>query len=536
MDHIRYIKDLHCDELPSFFKRATGSYYTSESVGKALVTRLLAGKIALLERIKVVDPFAGDGRLIKWLLQTWQSMGLPNIEWDIELWDCDNNALAKAQESLSEFAVKLSVRNSDSFKIGLKRMSDYDLVLTNPPWEILKPDRRELKYFESEVKINYVQKLKMYDRWLGENYPISQPNAKFAGWGTNLSRVGLELALKLTRKGGYVGIVLPSSFLADQQSVQIRKMMFRDYKVDHIFYYPAESKQYTGADVTSISMLLRSESVKKNELDLAIDTYREKRYDEVRFKTSVHKLASSDYVVPVSFGSKAIKSTERISANFPKWLDLEHAGILWAGRELDETKKDEWLDDSIDSEHFFVKGRMIERYRICNHPTHKVSKKDWNAPASTKYNRIVWRDVSRPNQKRRITAAIIPEKWVAGNSLNVAHVFGYNQVLLKNLLAVMNSFAFEFQLRSFLSTSHISLGAVRKVGVPNFDQLKSDSNIAELVENYILGDNLFEYDIDARVAKYFYDFNIQEYSSIIQEFPKISVKEKSKYLEAFDTI
>ena len=51
----------------------------------------------------------------------------------------------------------------------------------------------------SEPAQRYIADLARYDRELAEAFPLSQPSRKFSGWGTNLSRAGLEAAARLTK-------------------------------------------------------------------------------------------------------------------------------------------------------------------------------------------------------------------------------------------------------------------------------------------------------------------------------------------------
>lgn len=50
------------------------------------------------------------------------------------------------------------------------------------------------------MKSMYIDSLREFDDYLSRVLPYSQPKRKFAGWGTNLSRVGAELSLEICNK------------------------------------------------------------------------------------------------------------------------------------------------------------------------------------------------------------------------------------------------------------------------------------------------------------------------------------------------
>ena len=204
MAQLRHVQHLRRENggLPEdFLVRVTGRYYTHEIVAKHMIEALLEsakGRCQEGSTIRVVDPFAGDGRLILWLLEAWQSNELPAVHWELALWDLEAKGLAVAQSRLKTLAtrqrgVRFTCLASDSFKLGRDNDVPFEIVISNPPWELLKPDRRELQQFDKATRTAYVEQMREYDRFLAESYPASQPKQKFAGWGTNLSRVGLDL-------------------------------------------------------------------------------------------------------------------------------------------------------------------------------------------------------------------------------------------------------------------------------------------------------------------------------------------------------
>ncbi|HAO7436830.1 TPA: Alw26I/Eco31I/Esp3I family type II restriction adenine-specific DNA-methyltransferase, partial [Escherichia coli] len=163
----------------------------------------------------VADPFSGDGRLITLLIKQWMINGFPDVEWNVYLFDIENTGLTYAKNALSELKlaganINITIKNSDVFYEFKKYVDYFDCVITNPPWENIKPDSRELDFFEPSMKSMYIDSLREFDDYLSRVLPYSQPKRKFAGWGTNLSRVGAELSLEICNKNGLVAIVMPA--------------------------------------------------------------------------------------------------------------------------------------------------------------------------------------------------------------------------------------------------------------------------------------------------------------------------------------
>jgi Alw26I/Eco31I/Esp3I family type II restriction m6 adenine DNA methyltransferase len=203
------------------------------------------------------------------------------------------------------------------------------------------------------------------------------------------------------------------------------------------------------------------------------------------------------------------------------------------GREVDETGSSKWLTSNDDKLLKFVKGRMIERYNIREYPSQGVARPGWDPPASTNYPRIAWRDVSRPSQKRRIIATIIPAGWAAGNSLGVAFFRDNNMTALKALLGIMNSTTFEFQLRAYLATGHISLSSLRKVSVPPLETLQTEIFLAKIVDDILHATYKNKLIADAYIARNIYGLTEQEYDSVLNLFTKMTNEERLGYLKAY---
>ena len=176
-------------------------------------------------------------------------------------------------------------------------------------------------------------------------------------------------------------------------------------------------------------------------------------------------------------------------------------------RELDETRVKEKLLPTGRIE--FAKGYMVDRYSFTS--DHLFLNEEIVVPPTSSFtSKIVWRDVSRDSQVRRIKATLLTSGFICGNSLGV--VYGDEATLssLKMLLAIMNSMIFEYQARSMLVSNHVSAGIVKQIRVP---RPCVDMNIVELVDKQLAGQDV-EDSIELAVA-HLYNLSVNEYEIIV---------------------
>jgi len=541
MQHLDTISALDIVLSENFQIRATGKFYTHKEIAKHIFSVFLptlVNSIPTSKIIKIADPFAGDGRLIFWLIEAWLALKLPRVEWDIYLFDVDAEALKTASQKMhilesNGVNLKLTIKIGDSFRICENYRNLFDVVITNPPWELLKPDNRELKELPEGIKKTYIESMRTYDNYLGQEYPLSQPLKKFAGWGTNLSRVGAELSYNICKKNGYTAIVLPASFFADDQSVNIRKKILNSCKIYDIAYYPAEAKLFGKADTVSSTLVFKKTD--KASADSKITVFDKSLKIKSSELISFKHQPNQDFIIPLTLGANAINLLEKMHRNLPSWSELENSDDLWAGREIDETGSQNWLSKNEEGQGF-IKGKMIDRFKIVEEPSLFVNKSKWTPSTSSDYDRIAWRDVSRPNQKRRVIATIIPKNIVAGNSLGVAYFKDGDKNALFALLAIMSSLCFEFQLRCYLATGHISLSAVRKVHLPSKKILCNLQHLVVGTINSLSKKEGFSPFIEALVARDVYGLSLNELKLLINTFEKLSENEKEQILSEFEKL
>jgi DNA (cytosine-5)-methyltransferase 1 len=412
--------------------------------------------------------------------------------------------------------VTVDAQCRDSLLSASAYFSTFDCVITNPPWDNLKPDRREMAQMSDSHAADYREMLRDYDDQLSVELPLSQPARKYAGWGTNLSRCGFELAFHLTATHSLCGIVLPSSLLADQATVRLRRWLLEEAEWLSIGYYPAEARLFTGVDQPCVSVSLRRTSGRSFQPLVTLFDSATQVKSETELRLDLDDLDILDYSIPVETGRSLVQLLRNLRG-FGTLADLEGSGTadLWLGRELDETRYRSFLAET--GRFSFIKGRMIGRYRIIEQPQYFVREDLRSIPPSVSYSRVAWRDVSRRSQARRVQAALIPPRIVTGNSLHVGYFRDGDERRLRALLALMNSIPFEFQVRARLGTGHVSLGVVRQVRVPELDDAQLVERLASTVERIESGDSCAVIEAEVLVAKA-YGLGRAEFSELIDHF------------------
>lgn len=502
-------------------QRLTGKFYTPGAIGQRLAADISLEAIAQRDSLSIIDPFCGDGRLIYWFISHIANHeSLTQIKKiNVSLWDCDAEAVEEARRKIS--AIKLpypllvDARVTDSFFESTKAFGEYDICLTNPPWETLKPDSRELANLDDDQRERYTQLLKNKSFLLDGMFPQSRSLKKFSGWGTNLARCGIEAAVKLLKPGGLYGIVAPSTIFGDQSSVRLRTWLFEQNAISRLRYYPAEARLFEKVD-QGVTCLMGIADGKSNAVIPA--EIHSSTVDEESTRTSLRldDLAAHDYSIGFSSDQRIVEIMERLS-HLPTLAEFEGSGKdqIKLGRELDETGLAAKLADS--GKYIFLKGKYVSRYKTLPHDETWVSD-SVAVPKSADTHRIAWRDVSRQSMAHRVQATLIEPGVVTGNSLNIGYFnSGENTEALQALLAIFNSSIFEIQARLRISTNHLSVGAVRKFRIPNINDSAIVSELAEHARLYRKNstvDNLF--DLDKAIARHF-DLNIRDLT-VIYEF------------------
>jgi Alw26I/Eco31I/Esp3I family type II restriction m6 adenine DNA methyltransferase len=498
--------------------RLTGRFYTPLPVAEALACA--SAYVGCPE--SVCDPFCGDGRLvIVWLRHQISVGSLARLK-RIALWDYDADAVRYAAGAVREELTRLGLKDSiveasvgDTFS---RRPGDrFELILTNPPWEQLKPDTRDGLASDQ----GYRGELRSFAERLAAQLPEAAASKRrtIGGYTVNLARAGALLAAQMTSPNGTLSIVLPSTIFGDQVSEAFRSRFFSEISVDQITHYPAEARLFPGVDQSFVTITGRGKQT--------TSTYRirQVRSDLTLAEERIHSPANNAAPLPLNTGGAQHALVNEMRSKHPdlRWLEADLRFGLRLGRELDETR----ISESFDPHNGvpFVKGRNIGRFSFerADLPLIDVNKR--KLPGSFNHLRLAWRDVSRPSQKRRIHACLIPAGYVTGNSLGIARFATGDDINLRILLALMNSVVFEIQVRDQLLTNHVSQGVLRKCAIPYaaFENSLARSHLSKLVE--VANTDIKSAAImEVEIAK-IYGISREKFETILLGFDKITAHE-----------
>lgn len=515
-------------------EKLLGKFYTDYGIAKSMI-QILCQHYAFnpfSSQIRIIDPFCGDGRLVLTLLSELMKKDVfSHKSLFISIWDIDDSAVKAAEADVVAFCENMGLkyqidsRKADAFVEYESVRGTYDICVTNPPWSLLKPQKLFSKSNDEDTLIGYRSAIEQYDSFMKAAFALSQPSSKFGKWGTNLARCGTEVALRLINRDGMCGLVSPASLLNDQVSASLRSWIFENHKVINVSYYPAELKLYGSADISSITVVIKGGETDQS-LNVRIygdkDVYKEKKIDKAVFEY----IKRTGYSFPLKTGIEAIPIMMYLE-QLPSTEDFCDRTDLRFTRELDETRVKEKLLSSGKVE--FAKGYMVDRYSFTS--DNLFLNEEMVVPPPSSYTaKVVWRDVSRDSQVRRIKTTLLPPGYICGNSLGV--VYGNESTLptLKMLLAIMNSMVFEYQARSMLVSNHVSAGIVKQIRVP---QPCIDANIIELVDKQLHGEDVEEA-IELAVAQ-LYGLSADEYKTVVDSFDFDDIK-KTRIVQQYREI
>ncbi len=410
-----------------------------------------------------------------------------------------------------------------------RKKDGFDAIITNPPWEIFKPQDKEffapysntikkniqsIKEFEKEkvelLKNENIRKL--YYKYLS-NYPhlsqyfrsshqfknqISIVNGKKAGSDINLYKLFVEQCYNLIKKKGYCGIVIPSGIYTDLGTKQLRVLLLNHSEILNLISLSNERNLFEGV---------------MHNFKFCLLTYKKdkpKDYFKASFRIYVHEsvspqeldsfLESDEFKLKIPIKIVKEFAPESLSImEFKEEIDLTIANKLIAFPMLGEIVPDSFklslnreFDMTGDSKLFqttpnkgslvLYEGKMIHQFtHQFSEAQYWVNEKDARKSIIGKNGtdngqkleyqeyRIGTRAVGGSANERGLIGTILPKNIFCGNSILVNTSRDDNDYLEnKNkllLLGFLNSYPIDYCIRQMVATN-INMFYIYQLHIP----------------------------------------------------------------------
>ena len=393
----------------------------------------------------------------------------------------------------------------------LHQRGGFDAIITNPPWEVFKPDAKEffaehsnlvtkkkmdIKSFEKEQK-KLLQDIDVSNAWLEyqSNFPhisayyrsaeqyknqISIVNGKKAGTDINLYKLFVEQCFNLLRSGGECGIVIPSGIYTDLGTKQLREMLFSQTKVTGLFCLENRKNIFEGVHKSFKIVVLTFEkdgiTTEFPSAFMRLDVDELQRFpsaDSLQVNVELVRKLSPDSLSVMEFKNEGdIRIAEKM-LQFP--LLGEQIDGKW---NLRLTAEFHMTNDS----HLFkqepgkgrlplYEGKMIHQFtHLWGKPKYWIDE-DEGRKALLKRNetdigqkldyqtyRLAFRDIARNTDSRTMIMTMLPRKVFCNHKLPTA-VIKYSEQLKPDcqaelfFMSVMNSYVIDCAFRQRVTTN-----------------------------------------------------------------------------------
>ncbi len=458
-----------------------GIYYTDYSIARILAKESLGGiQKKQFEKLTFYEPCVGSGifviAYIDEIVQQNPKVDLQKVINNIYFSDIDKEAVNLFIKLLPlyinnkyRFSIKIPSQNyfigdalfkkqngkiiKNNPKDIFRASNSFDIILTNPPYKLLKANAN--KYKDANDKNKHSVDIKEVVQFIRKN-KIYKYNQGIL----NYYKIFLEEILEnYTHKTSKIGVLIPITLLNDKQSELLRKRIINHYKLNKIYIIPEKNNFFPDISQAfcffSLDKTLPGDVIKITPNVINRDSFNN---DGIEIKIShIEKISSTaPIVIENKIGWKILKKLN----NLPKLGSL--SSVRNARGELDLTLDKDFITKNR-TRLPLLRGNNVSEfsYTLGEYFTDEdFINKAGNKSKYINSERIVCQQISNIHLEKRLKFAKVPGNVVLGNSCNFLtfdeSLFGQNDVSLDYLLGVLNSLLLNWRFKVTNSNNHIS--------------------------------------------------------------------------------
>ena len=456
------------------------------------------------------------------------------IKYERATWDAAGNKPGKVEKravTLDDIGALHPFHWGYEFDEVLNNRGGFDAIITNPPWEIFKPQDKE--FFEEHLEGIQKNKMRIEDflvrkeeilredltvqaKYLDylSGFPhrslyyrsakqyenqISVVNGKKAGTDINLYKLFTEQCYNLLRPGGQCGIVIPSGIYTDLGTKQLREMLFERTEITGLFCFENRKTIFENVDSRFKFVVLTFEkgghTVSFPTAFMRHDVAELERFPRegaLSLSVELIKRMSPDSISIMEFKNETDLCIAEKMQRYP--LLGEHVAEKWnlqLAREFDMSNDSRLFRTSPDTNMLpLVQGGMFNQFVDDFAPP-----KYWidSAQGRTKLlgrqadqrqvlayenYRIVHRRIARNTDTRTLIATVLPGYKFCADTAQTVKALLPGELSLY-VVALFNSFVVDSQIRRRVTT-HCDMHFMYGLKVPRLTP--ADSAFAPIVE------------------------------------------------------
>ncbi|MDD5696532.1 MAG: TaqI-like C-terminal specificity domain-containing protein [Candidatus Pacebacteria bacterium] len=420
-------------------------------------------------------------------------------------------------------------------KIIFKVSNGFDVVLTNPPYKLLKANGN--KYKDDLNKNKYAIDIKKLISFIKEKSIY-----KFNQGTLNYYKIFLEEILEnYTHSSSRIGVIIPITLLNDKQSELLRKRIINKYKLFKLYIIPEKNKFFPDISQAFCFFAL-DKTIPGNIIRINPRVISSHDFDNNGVEVKIEHIEKISITAPIvienEIGWQILKKLNAL----PKLGTLN--SIYNARGELDLTLDRNFITKEKTSLPL-LRGNNVNEfsYTTSNYYTDEkfVSKLNGKQKYILK-ERIVCQQISNIHLEKRLKFTKIPGNIILGNSCNFLTFNGSllgNQVSLDYLLGILNSLLLNWRFKVTNSNNHVSNYELAElpIVIPSASQKKEIEKLVYAIKEKKDRNKIYE--LNMEVFK-LYGLNDEEIDYVLDKHEKakeffLTLRDKELFY-AYDTI
>ena len=393
----------------------------------------------------------------------------------------------------------------------------FDVVLTNPPYKLLKANGNKYK---DELNSNqHALDIKGVLDFIRTNNIY-----KFNQGTLNYYKIFLEEILEnYTHQSSKIGAIIPITLLNDKQSELLRKRIINKYKLFKIYIIPEKNEFFP--DISQAFCFFTLDKKEPgNIIRINPKVVNQNDFANEGVEVNIDHIEKISETAPIVIENEiGWKILQKLNV-FPKLRSL--ASVCNARGELDLTLDKGFITKKRTSLPL-LRGNNISEFSYTLGEFFTEEKFMKKTAEKNKYisrERLVCQQISNIHLEKRLKFTKVPENIVLGNSCNFLtfdeSLFGNSEVGLDYLLGILNSMLLNWRFKITNSNNHISNYELAELPIvlPSISDRKKIEKLVSLIKNKNDQENVYK--LNTKVFE-LYGLNKEEVDYVLGKHQKL---------------